>query len=335
MLALFLYPQYARKEVNAMPYIPKDQIVAAREMDLLTYLRRFEPEELVHIGGDTYATRTHDSLKISNGKWCWWSRNIGGTNALDYLTRVEGFSFLEAVQRILGEPPHVPPKSEPTAPLPKTEFTLPPKHADNRRVFAYLRSRGIDAEIINHCIKHGQLYEDAEHHNCVFVGYDGDRPAYGALRGTFSETTFAGEAPGSDKRFSFAVPLRASGKTLCVFESAIDALSYLTLLKLRGQDWRVANTLSISGIYQPRKDGSIRFPVALEQYLKDNPGVKRIVLCLDNDAPGRAAASAIKEALTGYEIIDNPPRRGKDYNDQLQLVKGISGRVKTRGGEAR
>lgn len=55
MLALFLYPQYARKEVNAMPYIPKDQIVAAREMDLLTYLRRFEPEELVHIGGDTEA----------------------------------------------------------------------------------------------------------------------------------------------------------------------------------------------------------------------------------------------------------------------------------------
>ena len=150
-----------------MPYIPKDQIAAAREMDLLTYLRRFEPEELVHIGGDTYATRTHDSLKISNGKWCWWSRNIGGTNALDYLTTVEGVSFLDAVQRVLGEPPHVPPKSEPTAPLPKTEFTLPPKHADNRRVFSYLRSRGVDAEIINHCIKHGQLYEDAEHHTFV------------------------------------------------------------------------------------------------------------------------------------------------------------------------
>lgn len=154
MLALFSCP----KEVSITPYLSKDQIAAAREMDLLTYLRRFEPEELVHIGGDTYATRTHDSLKISNGKWCWWSRNIGGTTALDYLTRVEGLSFLDAVQRILGELPHVPPKSEPTAPLSKTEFTLPPKHADNRRVFAYLRSRGIDAEIINHCIKHGQLY---------------------------------------------------------------------------------------------------------------------------------------------------------------------------------
>lgn len=167
MLALFSCP----KEVSITPYLSKEQIAAAREMDLLTYLRRFEPEELVHIGGDTYATRTHDSLKISNGKWCWWSRGIGGTTALDYLTTVEGVSFLDAVQRILGEPSHVPPKSEPTAPLSKTEFTLPPKHADNRRVFAYLRSRGIDAEIINHCIKHGQLYEDAERHNCVFVGY--------------------------------------------------------------------------------------------------------------------------------------------------------------------
>ena len=154
MLALFSCP----KEVSITPYLSKEQIAAAREMDLLTYLRRFEPEELVHIGGDTYATRTHDSLKISNGKWCWWSRGIGGTTALDYLTMVEGGSFLDAVQRILGEPLHVPPKSEPIAPLPKTEFTLPPKHADTRRVFAYLRSRGIDAEIINHCIKHGQLY---------------------------------------------------------------------------------------------------------------------------------------------------------------------------------
>ena len=367
-----------------MSYIPKDQIAAAREMDLLTYLRRFEPEELVHIGGDTYATRTHDSLKISNGKWCWWSRNIGGTTALDYLTRVEGLSFLDAVQRILGELPRVPPTPMRTAPLLKTEFTLPPKHADTRRVFAYLRSRGVDAEIINHCIKHGQLYEDAERHNCVFVGYEHGKPAYGALRGTLSDTTFAGEVPGSDKRFSFAVPLRAGGKTLCVFvgfengkpaygalrgtlsettfagevpgsdkrfsfavplcaggktlcvfESAIDALSYLTLLKLRGQDWRAANTLSLSGSYQPRKDGSIRFPAALEQYLTDNPGVTRIVLCLDNDTPGRAASAAIKQALAGYEVIDNPPRRGKDYNDQLRLVKGISGRVRTRGGEVR
>ena len=97
----------------------------------------------------------------------------------------------------------------------------------------------------------------------------------------------------------------------------------------------LGGALSLSGIYQPRKDGSIRFPVALEQYLKDNPGVARIVLCLDNDEPGRAASAAIQKRLSEYEVIDNPPRSGKDYNDQLQMVKGISGRVRTRGGDAR
>lgn len=138
-----------------MPYVSKEQLTAAREVDLLTYLRCFEPQELVHISGSTYATRTHDSLKISNGKWFWWSRGIGGRNALDYLTAVEGLWLPEAVQRILGESPCIPPPPKPAVLYPKTEFMLPPKHTDNRRVFAYLRSRGIDAEIINHCIKHG------------------------------------------------------------------------------------------------------------------------------------------------------------------------------------
>lgn len=116
-----------------MPYVSKEQLTAAREVDLLTYLRCFEPQELVHISGSTYVTRTHDSLKISNGKWFWWSRGIGGRNALDYLTAVEGLWLPEAVQRILGESPCIPPPSKPAVLYPKTEFMLPPKHTDNRR----------------------------------------------------------------------------------------------------------------------------------------------------------------------------------------------------------
>ena len=53
-----------------MPYYTKEQIAQARELDLLTYLQRYDPDELVHIGSGTYCTRSHDSLKISNGKWC-------------------------------------------------------------------------------------------------------------------------------------------------------------------------------------------------------------------------------------------------------------------------
>ena len=50
---------------------------------LLYEKMKTEPNELVRFSGNTYTTRTHDSLKISNGKWMWWSRGIGGNSALD------------------------------------------------------------------------------------------------------------------------------------------------------------------------------------------------------------------------------------------------------------
>lgn len=298
-----------------MPFIPPEQLARVREMDLLTYLRCREPEELVSVGGNTYATKHHDSLKISNGEWYWWSQGVGGSSALDYLTTVRGLSLPDAVQRVLSagsaaltEPPRR--KERPTK-----SFALPPKHADNRRVFSYLRGRGIDPEIINHCIKHGLIYESEQYHNCVFVGFADDGPAYAMQRGTMQDKRFVGEVAGSNKRYSFAVPVTPGGSaTLCIFESAIDALSYLTLLKQRGKDWRKANTLSLGGV--GKKDQQL--PPALSRYLKDAPHITRIVLCLDNDEPGRAAAAVLKGLLGGYEIIDRPPARGKDYNDLLR-----------------
>ena len=70
-----------------MGYVTPEQITKAKELDLLTYLQRYDPHELVHVSGSTYCTREHDSLKISNGKWNWFSRGIGGKTALDYLIR--------------------------------------------------------------------------------------------------------------------------------------------------------------------------------------------------------------------------------------------------------
>ena len=50
-----------------MSYIAAEDIAKAKEMDLLTYLRNYESQELVHVSGNTYCTREHDSLRISNG----------------------------------------------------------------------------------------------------------------------------------------------------------------------------------------------------------------------------------------------------------------------------
>lgn len=315
-----------------MPYYDKDQIAQAREMDLLTYLQRHEPDELIHDGSVSYRTRTHESLKISNGLWCWWSHGIGGRTALDYLTQVLGLDFTEAVGRILRDTPISFPaqsRSPPARAAPKA-FVLPERNDNNRRVFAYLCSRGIDPEIINHCIKHGQLYEDREHHNAVFVGFDGDQSRCASMRSTLSDSTFLRDAEGSDKRFSFSFTTANSNGALVVTEGAIDLLSYLTLVKRNRHDWRMVNGVSLTGVYKPCED-TPTVPAALAQYLKGHPQIRRIALCLDSDEAGREAAQGIIAALPELEVTYHPPSTGKDYNDMLCAAKGVKIKIRMRG----
>lgn len=100
-----------------MAYFTPEDIQQAKQLDLLTYLQIYEPDQLVKVSGDTYCTKEHDSLKISNGKWHWFSRQIGGKTALDYLVKVRGCSFLEAMEILHGA---TLPKTIP-APVPKVE----------------------------------------------------------------------------------------------------------------------------------------------------------------------------------------------------------------------
>ena len=85
-----------------MPYIPKEVVAEARKIDLLTYLKNYEPSELIEVCRGTYSTKSHDSLKISNGLWYWFTKQIGGKNAIDYLMKVRDYSFINAVQTVMG-----------------------------------------------------------------------------------------------------------------------------------------------------------------------------------------------------------------------------------------
>ena len=206
-----------------MGYVTREMIDRAKEMDLLTYLQTYEPQELVHFGGSTYCTREHDSLKISNGKWCWFSRGIGGRTALDYLIKVKEVPFTDAVERIVGRAAERPPISYPRQQPERTKTLLLPQASRcATHAVEYLHSRGIDYELIDFCIRSGRLYESYPHHNVVFVGKDNDgQPRYACLRGI--GTDFKGEATGSDKRFSFSIPAEEPSTVLYLFESAIPA----------------------------------------------------------------------------------------------------------------
>jgi len=132
-----------------MKYFDRDEVKNARQIDLLTYLRQYEPRELVHVAGNICCTREHDSLKISNGKWCWFSRGFGGRSALDYLIKVKGIPFTEAVGMILGRAAEMPPVShiQGDSHQPKEKNLPLPEPVEGRpeRVIAYLTGRGIDA----------------------------------------------------------------------------------------------------------------------------------------------------------------------------------------------
>ena len=97
--------------MSTVTHFSQEEVQQARQVDLLTYLKKNDPDKLVRESSRTFCTREHDSLKISNGKWYWFSRGIGGVSALDYLIKVRGLTFLQAVESVLGKAPYSPPDS--------------------------------------------------------------------------------------------------------------------------------------------------------------------------------------------------------------------------------
>lgn len=151
------------------------------------------------------------------------------------------------------------------------------------------------------------------------------KPRYANQRGIGSD--FIGDANGNDKHYSFGIPAVAASDTLHLFESAVDLLSYGTLQKLDGKDWRSENLLSLAGVYKPRAEiEESSLPAALVRYLAEHPHIRRVVLRLDNDATGRIAAETIKTLLPGKYAVTvdiQPPPQGKDYNDCLCMRLGL------------
>ncbi len=214
-----------------MGYVLPEDIEQAKQMDLLTYLQNYEPQELVRVSGNTFCTREHDSLKISNGKWHWFSREVGGKTALDYLIKVKGYGFVEAVETILGRAAVKPPVFYRQKVTEAREMLMPPLNDNTNTVERYLKGRGIHPVIIDYCLKNKLLFESRDYHNAVFMGYDpAGKARYGCVRGTVG--IYKGDLSGSDKHYSFSIPGKSD--TVHLFESAIDLMSFATLELFEG-----------------------------------------------------------------------------------------------------
>jgi len=275
------------------------------------------PDLLVSLGyqvkrvGSYYTTKEMDSLRIKDRRtWFRYSEKVGG-DAIAFLEHFHNMSFVEAVDFLLSHRGRA--RDAPEAPLPasrqeKPPFVLPPENADHRRVFAYLRKRGIAPSVIRGFLSAGLLYEDAQYHNCVFVGRNtSGQPVFANKRGTYDQngSGFKGDVPGGDKDVAFRLPGDRGRDSVFVFEAPIDLMSFCTLHRdVTG------NAVALCGLYEG----------PLDTYLQEHPHLWHIVLCLDADRWGREAADRLTQKYRekGYTVSVRTPPRGKDWNEYLQ-----------------
>ena len=272
------------------------QIDKANAVDLEKFLRA-QGETLVRSGKE-YRWKAHDSLTVCGNKWFRHSQSKGGF-PVDFVMEFYGKSFPEAVQMLTGEPGEVQPEADPA---PSPAFRLPLRNVTNANILNYLtQERKLSPSLVNFFIAAGDIYEDAAHHNVVFVGRDADgHPRYTSSRGIHEK--FRQDAAGAEKAFGFAH--RGTDKQLLVFEAPIDLLSFIELFP---KNWQQHNYLSLGGV-----SGK-----ALQQFLSERPDVERVFLCLDADKAGEDACKRLVGLLPDTVSVTRIQPCMKDWNDVL------------------
>ena len=304
-----------------------------RKLDLLSYFKNYEPDELVSNGQGDYSTKTYSSLHMSHGLWCWWAhenngKKIGGNSALDYLIKVKEMSFKDAVQYLEELTRSQPPKLTQIKPKTAGKFVLPKKATNNEMAVKYLnKKRCIDLEIIRYCINNSLIYEAEKDHAVVFVGHDSSHIPRFACKRSITED-WKKDVFGSDKRYSFSISNQESN-SLRVFESAIDLLSFMTLKKMYGKAYLNENYLSLDGatlIGKTMTESPI--PIALDNFVDQHPQIKNIHLHLDNDRAGKETSTIIQYHLENkYDIHDEMLDHYKDVNEAL--IAKVKAKTKT------
>ena len=239
-------------------------------------------------------------------EWFDHASNEGG-RAVSFIQKYYGKSYIEAMSMLLGEsmePVYPQAKKQETAP--QKPFAPPVPNANMHRVFAYLlKTRGLDADVVSYFARKKMLYEDAAHHNVVFIGTDeGGCPRHAHLRSTNSfGKSFRLNVESSDPRYSFHHT--GTDGSLYVFEAPIDMLSYISM---NPHQWQEHSYVACCGL-------SIQ-PVLGR--LRQNPKLDMVYLCLDNDDAGNDACDRMTDTLEdmGLDVERLCPVR-KDWNDDL------------------
>ena len=296
-----------------MPYIKftEQEKESANEVSLVDYL--ISHGESVKRSGREYVWEA-PSGKVSIHGSEWYSQyELVGGGAIGFVQKYFGLSYPDAVRSLLGNNAgeEVIGERKPPSIKPKKPFELPEKHSDMHRVYGYLiHERLIDRQVLNRFVKDGLIYEDADYHNAVFVGKNSEGiPVHAQKRATSAKSDFKGNVDNSIAEYSFH--FTGTSEYLFVFEAPIDMLAYITMHK---QGWENHSYVALCSTSDR----------AALQMLKDNPHLKTVYLCLDNDNAGLLGCKRIADsvhALGDYTIWRVPPQN-KDWDEDLKALNG-------------
>ena len=277
----------------------------ARMTDIGDLLRR-QGEKVRRAGSEQEWLDGGQKVSIKGNLWYHQYEQVGG-DAIDFVRRFMDKSYPEAMEFLLGGSLGTLATSQPVERKPPGPLELPKRNDNMRRAYAYLLTkRGIDKDVLNAFAKKGMVYESADYHNAVFVGYDKNGVAkHATFRGTGSESTYRGNAPNCEPEYSFH--WHGQSEKLFIFEAPIDMLSYISMHK---EGWQQHSYAACCGVGDR----------VMLQMLKDNPNINDVALCLDNDDGGYKATKRIKDKLTEMGIKHEVlvPIH-KDWNEDLLL----------------
>ena len=321
-----------------MALYTQEQIDKANQTNLEEFLQQ-KGEHLRKTGSESVliykdSTGEHDSISVRRNRW-YDHKNMRGGYPLKFMQEFYGMNFRTAMKELLhGEEPELGRKknaeqekskvSEETEVngntakcedgTKKSEFKLPEKDSNMKRLFAYLlQTRFLSKDVVKSFVEQNILYQEKEHGNVVFVGTDKEGVPKSACKKSTAEQTksFRMTVTGSDCRYGFC--WRGESSKLYVFEAAIDLMSFVTL---RNDEWKADSFLALDGLSSK----------PLLQFLEDQKNIYEIFLCLDYDVAGIEACDKLKDILIEKGYVTEKIKREyplyKDWNEQLKAEHG-------------
>ena len=273
-------------KISTYIHFTKEQREQARRTDLANFL--ISQGEKVKKSGSEYEW-LGGSQKVTIRGHLWYHQyEQKGGDAIDFIRKFYNKDYAEAVQMLLSN------YDGQIVNLQTTEreqkpFILPPRNDRMSRVFSYLLlTRGIDKDVLFEFVRKKMIYESAYYHNAVFVGYDSSgKPRHAHKRGTVTNNPYKGNVAGSQPEFSFH--WYGTSDKIFLFEAPIDMLSYISMCKENWKRHSYAASCSVSD-------------KVLFQCLNDNPNIKNVFLCFDNDEAGQTANKRIADKLNSMNI---------------------------------